>query len=193
MEKAGLSFMVRNGQMDGIEQPGNTTIIQGTRQESNLYKMHVEPQRAASDISLAAQPNTGALPQGVTRRPWTEWHKALGHINYPALQYLHQAGMVTGFEAPKEAPEATTCKACIQAKSHEKTVPKETVSRSHIKTCNTNRCFDLFRHTDLSYPSISSDTSISSNTGTYEEPNGYVTPMIRLHCSNLCFRKDKHD
>lgn len=95
-----------------IRSPLKTIVMEG-HVHGRLFNMNVEPIR--NDRAHVAK-------GGCT---WEEWHKALGHLNYESVKMLSEKGMVRGMDVLKGSPVGTECKACVIAKQHIRSFPKE--------------------------------------------------------------------
>jgi hypothetical protein len=95
---------MRNGQV----------IAQGTKVQTNLYKMRVQVQKPkTSKTKLAAImfANQENLPT------WETWHRQFGHISYNGLKHLYEKDMVQGFKVQKDSP-TPDCVTCTEAKQY---------------------------------------------------------------------------
>jgi hypothetical protein len=128
LEEAGSEAIFKNHKAYFVSASG-VTFAEGNA-IGRLYQMMVTPieQHTAYVASTKAH-------------SWTAWHRILGHMNMASIKALKEKDMVTGMEVDLTSDPSLQCAACIQAKQHVESFPKES-------TRNIQEIGDL-THTDL--------------------------------------------
>lgn len=95
-------------------------MIEG-KKKYRLYWLNAHAQKAAHTTHVATQP---------VEDTWDVWHRKYGHISKSTLELLVKEGGVEGLTIDPNSAQVENCEACIQAKAHRASFPKESGPKS---------------------------------------------------------------